>query len=57
MALIVNHYQSSEDIQFWVQFICALAMALGTAWGGWNIIKTVGEKIMKIRPVKAKATV
>lgn len=55
MALIVNNYQSSDDIQFWVQFICALAMALGTAMGGWKIIKTVGGKIMKIRPVNGVA--
>lgn len=55
MALIVNNYQSSSDIQTWVQFICALAMALGTAMGGWKIIKTVGGKIMKIRPVNGVA--
>src|SRR5699024_8044325 len=55
MALIVNNYQTSSDIQTWVQFICALAMALGTAMGGWKIIKTVGGKIMKIRPVNGVA--
>ncbi|MGK7379591.1 anion permease [Planococcus sp. 1R117A] len=55
MALIVNNYQSSDDIQFWVQFVCALAMALGTSVGGWRIIKTVGGKIMKIRPVNGVA--
>ncbi|MDN7247382.1 inorganic phosphate transporter [Planococcus shenhongbingii] len=55
MALIVNGYQSSDDIQFWVQFVCALAMALGTSVGGWRIIKTVGGKIMKIRPVNGVA--
>src|SRR5690625_2513762 len=55
MALIVNNYQTSGDIQTWVQFICALAMALGTAMGGWKIIKTVGGKIMKIRPINGVA--
>lgn len=55
MALIVNNYQTSDDIQLWVQFCCALAMALGTAAGGWRIIKTVGGKIMKIRPVNGVA--
>lgn len=55
MALIVNNYQTSGDVQLWVQFICALAMALGTAMGGWKIIKTVGGKIMKIRPVNGVA--
>ena len=29
---------------------CATAMGLGTAIGGWKIIKTVGGNIMKIRP-------
>lgn len=55
MALIVNGYQTSGDIQMWVQFICALAMAVGTSVGGWKIIKTVGGKIMKIRPVSGVA--
>jgi len=55
MALIVNNYQSHGDVQFWVQFVCATAMALGTAMGGWRIIKTVGGKIMKIRPISGVA--
>ena len=55
MALIANGYSSSTDIAFWVQFSCALAMGLGTSVGGWKIIKTVGGKIMKIRPVNGVA--
>src|SRR5690606_37940024 len=55
MALIVNNYQTSDDVQLWVQATCALAMALGTSIGGWRIIKTVGGKIMKIRPVNGVA--
>ncbi|HHY20891.1 MAG TPA: inorganic phosphate transporter [Bacilli bacterium] len=55
MALIANNLQSTTDIQFWVQFSCALAMGLGTSIGGWKIIKTVGGKIMKIRPVNGVA--
>lgn len=51
MALMTNNLHSSEDIPFWVQFSCALAMGLGTSIGGWKIIKTVGGQIMKIRPV------
>src|SRR5699024_10856145 len=42
-------------VPFWVQFACATAMALGTSIGGWRIIKTVGGKIMKIRPVNGVA--
>lgn len=55
IALITNGYQSHDDIQFWVQFSCAAAMALGTSVGGWKIIKTVGGKIMKIRPINGVA--
>ncbi|MDQ0273634.1 inorganic phosphate transporter [Cytobacillus purgationiresistens] len=55
MALIANGYATTSDIPFWVQFSCALAMGLGTSVGGWKIIKTVGGKIMKIRPVNGVA--
>ena len=51
MALIAGNLHSTTDIPFWVQFACAMAMGLGTSVGGWKIIKTVGGKIMKIRPV------
>ncbi|GGE60874.1 inorganic phosphate transporter [Priestia taiwanensis] len=55
MALMANSYQSTDDVAFWVQFSCAAAMGLGTSVGGWKIIKTVGGKIMKIRPVNGVA--
>ncbi|GIN42386.1 MULTISPECIES: inorganic phosphate transporter [Heyndrickxia] len=55
MALIANGYASSSDIPFWVQASCATAMGLGTSIGGWKIIKTVGGKIMKIRPINGVA--
>ena len=55
MALIANNYVTTTDIPFWVQLSCAIAMGLGTSVGGWRIIKTVGGKIMKIRPVNGVA--
>ncbi len=55
MALIANNFHTSTDIPFWVQLSCATAMGLGTSIGGWKIIKTVGGKIMKIRPVNGVA--
>ncbi|WP_059172824.1 inorganic phosphate transporter [Bacillus sp. FJAT-27445] len=55
MALIANGYVTTSDIPFWVQFACATAMGLGTSVGGWKIIKTVGGKIMKIRPINGVA--
>ena len=35
----------------WVVVVCALTMALGTAAGGWRIIKTMGHKMVKLQPV------
>ncbi|MFP7170149.1 inorganic phosphate transporter [Terribacillus sp. 7520-G] len=55
MALITADLHSSTDIPLWVQAACATAMGLGTSVGGWKIIKTVGGKIMKIRPVNGVA--
>ncbi|PSL24011.1 phosphate transporter family protein [Planomicrobium soli] len=55
MAMIVNNFQLGDGIQTWVQVSCAAAIALGMSVGGWRIIKTVGGKIMKIRPVNGVA--
>lgn len=55
MALIVGGMHKTTDVPFWVQLSCAVAMALGTSVGGWRIIKTVGGKIMKIRPFNGVA--
>ncbi len=56
MALIANQFlPHNSDVPFWVQLACALAMGLGTSIGGWKIIKTVGGKIMKLRPINGVA--
>ncbi|RKD22826.1 inorganic phosphate transporter [Ammoniphilus oxalaticus] len=55
-ALVAGGFhQSVDEIPYWVRISCALAMGLGTAVGGWKIIKTVGGKIMKIEPVNGAA--
>ena len=36
---------------FWIIFSCQAAMALGTALGGWRIVKTMGMKITKLKPI------
>jgi inorganic phosphate transporter, PiT family len=38
-------------IPFWVVISCQSAIALGTMFGGWRIVKTMGQKIAKLRPV------
>jgi PiT family inorganic phosphate transporter len=35
----------------WIIWGCGLAMAVGTAMGGWRIVKTMGMRLTKLRPV------
>ncbi|MGC8887839.1 MAG: anion permease [Verrucomicrobiia bacterium] len=39
------------EIAFWVKLICAIAIAAGTAGGGWRIIKTMGKHVFKMMPI------
>jgi inorganic phosphate transporter, PiT family len=38
-------------IPFWVVIACHTAIALGTMFGGWRIVKTMGQKVVKLKPV------
>ena len=40
-----------HPIPYWVVVSCAFAMALGTALGGWRIIKTLGHGLSRLKPV------
>jgi PiT family inorganic phosphate transporter len=42
-------------VPVWVIVCCATAMALGTASGGWRIMKTMGHRIIKLRPINGFA--
>jgi len=39
-------------VPFWIALICYTAIGLGTMAGGWKIVKTMGSKITKLRPVE-----
>jgi PiT family inorganic phosphate transporter len=39
------------EVHVWVKIVCAITMALGTAAGGWRIIKTLGHKMVKLQPI------
>jgi len=39
------------NVPLWVVLACQAAMALGTLFGGWRIVKTMGMKITKLKPV------
>jgi len=53
LALVAGGFIPHSDkviIPLWVMLSCALVMALGTAAGGWRIIKTMGHKILRMEP-------
>jgi PiT family inorganic phosphate transporter len=51
MLLIAAEYASQADpLPFWVVISCQAAMGLGTLFGGWRIVKTMGMRITKLRP-------
>lgn len=50
LALFSGGFISEFEVPTFVKVMCAAAMAIGTASGGWRIIKTVGGKIFKLEP-------
>lgn len=55
MALVTAQFIPSFHVPIWVTAACALSMALGTSFGGWKIIKTMGVKMAKLAPVNGFA--
>lgn len=53
MSLVIFGFLPNFHIPFWVIVSCATAIALGTASGGWRIIKTMGSRIYRLRSVHA----
>lgn len=53
MLLIATGYASAGEAEppTWVIVSCYAAIALGTMFGGWRIVKTMGQKITKLKPV------
>jgi PiT family inorganic phosphate transporter len=51
LALVSAGQLDQVVVPTWVILSCALAMGLGTAAGGWRIIRTLGMRIMKMEPV------
>lgn len=51
LALLIFGHIDVIHVPLWVKLSCALAMAAGTAVGGWKIVKTMGHKIFKLEPV------
>lgn len=63
IAMALLSYQTAQGngadakltVPTWVIIACATAMGLGTSSGGWRIMKTMGHKIIKLRPINGFA--
>jgi PiT family inorganic phosphate transporter len=54
VLLYANGYLQGElHVPFWVVITCHLAIALGTLFGGWRIVRTMGMGITRVRPTGA----
>jgi PiT family inorganic phosphate transporter len=51
LALVSDGVLRSLEVPFWVILTCATAMGLGTAMGGWRVIKTLGVNMLKLEPI------
>ena len=43
--------KTGDPIPIWIVAACYVAIGMGTLFGGWRIVKTMGQKITKLRPV------
>ncbi len=55
LALLSGGYIEVFEVPFFVKILAAVAMAFGTALGGWRIIRTIGGKIFKLEPISGFA--
>jgi PiT family inorganic phosphate transporter len=51
LGLVTSGYLTKFIVPIWVIVLCAGMISLGTSIGGWRLIKTLGSKFYKIRPI------
>jgi PiT family inorganic phosphate transporter len=51
LALMLGGILPSFQVPIWVILLCAVTMGVGTAIGGWRIVKTMGLRLTKLEPV------
>jgi PiT family inorganic phosphate transporter len=55
LALVLGGKMAHFAVPVWVMLLCGTVMGIGTAFGGWRIIRTMGFKITKLEPVNGFA--
>ena len=56
LALVAAGALSTFAVPLWVKVACAATMTLGTALGGWRIVRTIGRRIYDLRPLDSLAS-
>lgn len=56
LALVTGGILSEFSVPLWVIVVCAGMIAIGTAVGGWRLIRTLGGKFYRIRPIDGFAS-
>jgi inorganic phosphate transporter, PiT family len=51
LALMLGGVLPTFQVPLWVILLCAVTMGVGTAVGGWRIVKTMGLRLTKLQPV------
>lgn len=51
LALVAAGALPTFVVPLWVKIACGLALTLGTALGGWRIVRTIGRRIYRLRPL------
>jgi PiT family inorganic phosphate transporter len=51
LLLIANGVTTKDHLPTWVVMSCFFAIGIGTMFGGWRIVKTMGQRITKLKPV------
>ena len=56
LLLLASGETSSLRAPTWVELACGTALTVGTALGGWPIVRTIGRRIVRLRPIDALAS-
>jgi inorganic phosphate transporter, PiT family len=55
LLLIANRLATADHLPAWVVLSCFLAIGIGTVFGGWRIVKTMGQRITQLKPISGFA--
>jgi PiT family inorganic phosphate transporter len=55
LALFLGGVIPQFQVPLWVIFLCGIVMGVGTSFGGWRIMKTMGFRITRLEPVNGFA--